>query len=274
MNLLPIAAAIGFVSTTVVTSTVVTASSSIPAAVALGTAAVSLDIFKYLAYPLSNGLIQQDRKALGFGVLAYSLCFSIVCGLSSYQKIHQAITPSKTSTSFEEASLESARMRLNSANSEVTSLTSQYEQLTLNNQLKAAALVDTKIKQAKADAQSAKDLEVSAIRDLEDAKQSASTSLSPLATTVLALLFAIAIELVPALILLSNRSELYRRSAVATGVDPKQAHLNELISNTKSGIKLIATKLSSETGLSVPDVKTTLSAHPNVNKSTKFFIKR
>lgn len=194
-------------------------------AIVFAAAAVLLDAFKYLAWPLATGYLGSGRPLAGGLVMGCALILAGVSGWATYDRMltsmtaaqarQQAITTQRITDL--QATQADARARLAVLDAEAESIRQQAAQLrarsivTKAGELEASALpriAEQRARQVERIDQAS--LELTALRS----QTATTTTLPALLAGLLAAGFALALELVPALILSTLRGH------VATAATP------------------------------------------------------
>lgn len=243
-------------------------------------AAVVLDLFKYIAWPLALGLLAVRRTLCALLMMACALALGVVSGWATYDRLitsiitsraeHQARQDQRQIDLMEQRDADAARIE--QLDSDAAAIHQQANVLrergmvsrALELEVAAMARIDTERDRA----QVRRDLASQELTAIQ-AKPAKATGLPMALATLLCLGFATALEIVPALILTALRSVTTARPAPVTATEKRkpteerqqeptetatetstshdlQARFQELISRTESGAKVAVRQVAKE----------------------------
>lgn len=249
-------------------------------AVLFASAAVVLDLFKYIAWPLALGLLAIRRTLCALLMMACALVLGVVSGWATYDRLmtsiitsraeHQARQEQRQIDLVEQRDADAARIE--QLDSEAGSVHQQAEALRERGMVTRALELETtvmaRIDSERASAQTRRDLASQELTNLR-ARPAKTAGLPLELATLLCIGFAAALEVVPALILAALRptsaqeltpatvigeqeqpeehpqeqAETEQETQAAEGLPPQ---LQRLIAGTECGTKVAVRQVAKE----------------------------
>lgn len=242
--------------------------------------AVILDICKYLFYPLGVKTYNDGKKALAAGIFIVALSFSVISFSSTFVRTASALQ-TKGSIAVEVLNEKKAVLssQIETTKQQILEVGILIDELKRQQRKTERIVNEGKLDNLNAQLNDLSEKRISVMQQIADNKTSNAINVSDNAVKVLAVLFALCLELVPVLILLSNPNKMRNMGTALSGGKKDDKMRNLLLSfmdELNVGEKVFMTKWASENKVPIQEAQEVFNKALEddvLKKSGKYFVK-
>ncbi len=242
--------------------------------------AVILDICKYLFYPLGVKTYNDGKKSLAAGIFVVALSFSVISFSSTFVRTASALQ-TKGSITVEVLNEKKAVLssQIETTKQQILEVGILIDELKRQQRKTERLVNEGKLENLNAQLNELSEKRISVMQQIADNKTSNAINVSDNAVKVLAVLFALCLELVPVLILLSNPNKMRNMGTALSGGKKDDKMRNRLLSfmdELNVGEKVVMRKWASESNTPIQEAQEVFNKALEdgvLKKSGKFFVK-